>query len=169
MSTTSSDPPLSWREGRRRRAWELHQQGWTQCQIATALGVSQGAVSQWLQRATTEGVEALRPHPAPGPRPRLTPRQWAQLPALLAAGAEAFGFHGAVWTRRRVAHLIYEQFGVRYHPRHVGRLLDQLDWTVQQPLQQASQRDEAEIAAWYATEWPRIKKKPIKRGEPSSG
>ena len=169
MSTTPSDPLLSWREGRRRQAWELHQQGWTQSQIGTALGVTQGAVSQWLHRATTDGVEALRAHPAPGPRPRLTPSQLAQLPPLLAAGAEAYGFRGDVWTRRRVAHLIVEQFGVRYHPRHVGRLLAQLDWTVQQPLQQASQRDEAVIAAWYATDWPAIKKKPISRGEPSSG
>src|SRR5436190_9013654 len=116
MSTKYAGQSMSWQEGRRRQAWTLHQQGWTQRHIATALGVTQGAVSQWLQRATTDGVEALRAHPAPGPHPRLTPSQLAQLPPLLAAGAEAFGFHGDVWTRRRVAHLIYEQFGVRYHP-----------------------------------------------------
>jgi len=35
-----------WKEWRRRRAWELSQQGWSQKDIAEALGVTQGAVSQ---------------------------------------------------------------------------------------------------------------------------
>ena len=42
--------PTDWREGRRLRAWELHQQGWKQKDIATALGVTPGAVSQWMAR-----------------------------------------------------------------------------------------------------------------------
>ncbi|MBI5760422.1 MAG: helix-turn-helix domain-containing protein, partial [Planctomycetales bacterium] len=45
-----------WREVRRRRAWELKQQGWKQRDIAEALGVTEGAVSQWLSTARAEGV-----------------------------------------------------------------------------------------------------------------
>jgi len=49
-----------WREERRKRAWALKQDGWPQKDIATALGVSEGAVSQWLKRAREHGgVEAL--------------------------------------------------------------------------------------------------------------
>jgi transcriptional regulator with XRE-family HTH domain len=33
-----------WKEWRRRRAWELSEQGWKQKEIAEALGVTQGAV-----------------------------------------------------------------------------------------------------------------------------
>src|SRR3954451_12457131 len=113
MSTPDLQQPLSWHEGRRLRAWELHQRGWTQTHIAEALGVTQGAVSQWLQRATREGVAALRDHPAPGASPKLNPAQRVQLEDLLSQGAEAFGFRGALWTRRRVTRLIEEQFGVR--------------------------------------------------------
>src|SRR5215472_10485464 len=51
---------LDWREGRRRRAWELKQQGWKQQDIAAALGVTAGAVSQLLRRVREQGVEALR-------------------------------------------------------------------------------------------------------------
>jgi predicted transcriptional regulator len=43
--------PHDWREARRYRAWALHRRGWTQRTIATALGVTPGAVSQWLKRA----------------------------------------------------------------------------------------------------------------------
>ena len=41
------DPtPSGWREARRFRAFELKQDGWKQIDIAEALGVSEGAVSQ---------------------------------------------------------------------------------------------------------------------------
>src|SRR5689334_22393328 len=123
MSTSAHLSSMSWQEWRRLRAWDLHQQGWTQQQIAQALGVTQGAVSQWLQRATRQGRDALRAHLAPGAPPLLTTDQHALLVALLLEGAEAFGFRGAVWTSRRVAQLIAEQFGVHYHPAHVRRLL----------------------------------------------
>jgi len=46
---------LDWREGRRRRAWERKAAGWKQQDIAAALGVTPGAVSQWLKRARRRG------------------------------------------------------------------------------------------------------------------
>src|SRR5260221_3927785 len=96
MKTKS--PQLDWREGRRRRAWELKEQGWKQQDIAAALGVTAGAISQWLKRGREQGVEALRRHPAPGRQPRLTSEQLAQLPALVERGPEAYGVRGQVWT-----------------------------------------------------------------------
>ena len=38
-----------WREARRFRAWALKEQGWSQVRIAEALGVTEGAVSQWFK------------------------------------------------------------------------------------------------------------------------
>src|SRR5215470_11048550 len=97
---------LDWLEGRRRRAWELKQQGWKQQDIAVALGVTKGAVSQWMRRAREGGVEALRRHPPQGPTPKLTRAQLDHLPGLLAPGAEAYGYRGDVWTTKRVAEVI---------------------------------------------------------------
>lgn len=168
MSTTDPKQPVSWREGRRRRAWELHRMGWTQSKIAQALGVTQGAVSQWLARATVDGVQALYAQPAPGRPPLLSPDQLHALPDLLARGAEAFGFLGDVWTRRRVAQLIADEFGVRDHPGHVSRLLQQIGWSPQRPIVRASQRDEAAIAAWHAKRWPALQKSACAKGELSS-
>jgi transposase len=66
-----------WREGRRLRAWELHQEGWTQQRIAQALGVTQGAVSQWLRRVEEAGgVEGLYRRPPKGAKPKLTSEQF---------------------------------------------------------------------------------------------
>ena len=161
---------LDWREGRRRRAWELKQAGWKQKEIAAALGITSGAVSQWLTRARADGVEeGLRAHPAPGRPSKLTPEQFAQLPALLDRGAEAYGFRGQVWTCKRVGEVIRRTFGVTYDPSHISRLLHRLGYSVQRPIERATQRDEAAIRGWWEQRWPAIKKKPTTRTGASSG
>jgi transposase len=163
-------PKADWREERRKRAWALKQQGWLQKDIAAALGVSAGAVSQWLKRAREAGgVEALARRPPPGMTARLSPEQRAQIPTLLARGAEAHGFRGDVWTAARVAEVIRRTFGVRYHRDHVSRLLRQLGWSRQQPVERARQRDEAAIRQWYEQRWPALKKGRRPKGAPSSG
>ena len=68
MATTTEPRPRAWREARRFRAWELKQQGWPQPLTAAALGVTPGAVSQWLKRAADGGVETLRNAIPPGAR-----------------------------------------------------------------------------------------------------
>jgi transposase len=157
----TSKARLDWREGRRRRAWELKQAGWKQQDIAAALGVTSGAVSQWLTRARVEGVEeGLRRHPAPGPTPKLTLEQLAQLPALLDRGAEAYGFRGQVWTCKRVGEGIRRTFGVTYDPSHISRLLHRLSYSVQRPIERATQRDEGAIRIWWEQRWPALKKRP---------
>jgi len=72
MDNSLSKEATDWREGRRLRAWELKKEGWKQQEIADALGVSKGAVSQWMRRGREGGVEALKRQPAPGAPPRLS-------------------------------------------------------------------------------------------------
>lgn len=158
MSELSSSQARDWREGRRLRAWELRQEGWKQKDIAAALGVTQGAVSQWMKRAREGGVEALRTRKPTGAPPRLTAEQKARIPELLARGAQAYGFRGDVWTRQRVADVIYREFGVRYHKTHVGRILRACGWSVQKPVRRARQRDEEEVERWWSERWPALKK-----------
>ena len=159
MARQTFPTPHDWREGRRLRAWALARQGWPQRTIAAALGVTEGAVSQWLKRGREGGA-------AP---PKLSVAQRGELPALLARGPEAYGFRGDVWTGPRVVWLIAARFGVRYHRSHISRLLRRLDWTPQKPLQRATQRDEAAIRRWWAEHWPRLKKGRRGRGVPWSG
>src|SRR5512132_4623487 len=143
MDNSLSKDAIDWREGRRLRAFELKQQGWSQQHIAQALGVSKGAVSQWMKRARDGGgAEALKRRPAPGARPRLSEDQRAKLPELLARGAPSHGFRGEVWTCERVAIVIRREFGVSYHPAHVSRLLKALRQSLQKPQRRANQRDE---------------------------
>ena len=164
----ASKEKTDWKAERRKRAWALYQTGWQQKKIAEALGVSRGAVSQWVKRARTGGQEALNTPPRTGRPARLSRADRQRLVKLLAKGAEAFGFRGAVWTNPRVAKLIEGELGVRYHPAHVIRILKALGWTPQKPRVQAKQRKPEEIERWWQERWPELKKRPPKKTERSS-
>ncbi len=163
MKDQLSNQSKDWRECRRFRAWELKEKGWTQQKIAEALGVTKGAVSQWLKKAEQGGVEALRNRRRPGAPSRLTPSQKSELPELLSKGAESYGFRGEIWTCKRVASVIRRHYGVSYHPAHVSRILRSLEWSLQKPKPRANQRNEDEIREWLEEKWPEIRKKGRRR------
>jgi transposase len=142
------------------RALELKRQGWKQRDIAAALGVTEGAVSQWLAAARHGGRDALTSRTdRRGVAPKLTPEQVRLIPDFLWHGAEAYGFRGEVWTCARVAGVLYEEFGVSYSASQVSRLLKRLGWTPQVPITRAIQRDEEVIERWRVETWPALKEK----------
>ncbi len=133
--------------------------GWKQKDIAVAMGVTKWSISQWVKRAKAGGVESLRHRKPPGAPPRLTPEQRAQIPALLAQGAQVFGFRGDIWTQPRVTEVIRRQFQVSYHSSQVGRILKSCGWSRQKPVRRAVQRDEEAIQRWKEERWPQVKKR----------
>lgn len=160
MGKTLSSQAMDWREGRRLRAFELKEKNWSQKQIADALGVSKGAVSQWMKRAREGGgAQALRHVSPPGASPRLTEEQRAALKELVSTfNAEDYGFRGEVWTAQRLRWLIKDQFGVSYHPAHVSRLAKSLGLSSQKPTRRAIQRNEEAIEDWKHNTWPELKR-----------
>jgi transposase len=149
------------REARRLRAAELFAQGRTQAEVAREFGVSRQSAHVWHTRFEQGGVEALRSRGPTGPDPKLSAVQLATVEQALLAGAMANGFDTDLWTLERVAVVITQLTGVRYHPGHVWSVLRQrLGWTLQRPERRASERDEEAIARWVQQEWPRIKRGP---------
>jgi transposase len=148
--------PGDWRQWRRLQAFRLKEKDWYQRDIAQALNVSEVSVSHWLSCARSGGPEALLSHRSPGRPPELSAAQRQMIPELLWHGPEAYGFRGKVWTCARIAKVIQEELGVGYNKGHVSRLLQQLHWTPQAPIQRATQRDEAAIEQWRQEVWPRL-------------
>jgi len=148
-----------WKEKRRFHAVSLECKGWKQKDIAIALDVSKGAVSQWLKTFKKEGKGILQAHPHTGRPPGLADKEKQSIPDILSDGAESYGFHGDVWTCSRVRKVIELEFGISYHKSHVARLLKELKWTPQQPIERAAQRDEDAIAYWRKHTWIDMKKK----------
>ena len=58
---------------------------------------------------------------------------------------------------------------MRYHRDHVSRLLREAGWSRQQPIERATQRNEAAIKQWSQERWPAIKKKPSRTSPPLTG
>ncbi len=136
----------------------MARRGWKHRDIAEALGISEGAVSQWLTRVQERGAQALRSQRHSG-HPKLTPEQKRLIPDFLWHGAESYGFRGDVWNCVRVAKVIERELGVRYHRHHVCRMLKQLGWTPQIPITRAIQRNEKEIARWRKEVWPELQQR----------
>ncbi len=169
MEPLYSSQASDFREGRRLRALELKQAGWSQRAIAQALGVTQGALSQWMRRARQgQGAPALLGRKPKGATPRLTQEQKTRLLQRLLEGAEAFGFRGDVWTQARIAQVIEREFGISYHPSSISRLLKRCGWSRQKPNRRARQRDEEAIRRWSEERWPQLKKSASKKDAPRS-
>ncbi|PYP29995.1 MAG: hypothetical protein DMD49_11715 [Gemmatimonadetes bacterium] len=115
--------------------------------------------SGWWQTYRRKGTRGLDAKPTPGRPPRLSTGQKRQLVKLLTRGALHAGYRTDLWTLPRVTELIHQQFGVRYHPAHVWKVLTTLGWSCQKPERRAVERDEVAIARWKRDEWPRIKKR----------
>jgi len=113
---------------------------------------------RWYDGWRDGGRQALRAAGRAGRKPRLTPKQWAQVEGALRHGPGAHGFRTALWTLARVALVIQRVTGVQYHPGHVWRLLGALDWTLQRPAKRAKERNEAAVQHWVTTRWPAVKK-----------
>jgi len=145
-------------ERRRLKAARLFAAGVSQAQVARKLGVTSGTASRWYGAWKRHGEAGLARRGPPGPKPHLSQQQLGELEQALLAGPTAAGYASDLWTLPRIAKLIQDRFGVRYHPSHVWLLMRKLGWSCQKPTKQARERDEAAIRRWLREEWPRIKR-----------
>jgi transposase len=155
-------------EKRRFKAIGMIEQGLNQSETARRLGVARQTVSEWWGQYRQHGAAGLRKAESAGRKPLLSKQQLAELEAMLVEGPEAHGFPTPLWSCPRVAALIREQFGVRYHEGHVWKLLRGMGWSPQRPVGKARERNEAAIRQWKRVTWPAIKKKPKNRAARSS-
>ncbi len=145
-------------ERRRRRAIRLLQEGHAPVEVARMVGCDRRSVRRWKAAYRKGGEASLRARRIAGRPPRIDAATTRQLEKTLLRGAKAAGFPTDLWTCPRVAHMIEERFGIRYHADHVCRLLHRLGWSPQKPERRAIERDEEAIRRWVKQEWPRIKR-----------
>ena len=155
-------------EKRRKQAAKLFERDVPTAEVARRLGVARQVAYRWKDAWKQGGRGALTSKGPAGRKPRLTPAQMDLVSDALLAGPTAQGYKTPLWTLPRVAVLIEELTGVRYHPGHVWRLLDASGFSCQRPERRAVERNERAIRYWKRVEWPAIKKKPQKSSESSS-
>lgn len=149
-----------YRVARRLHAVILNSEGNTSGEVAWMLKAPRSKVSWWLANYQEHGVDGLlEGHRCGRPSP-LTQTQRLALTDIVESGPVAYGFDCGVWTSPRIARVIEEEFGLRYHPGHVRKLLHQLDFSVQRPRRVLSRANPTAQDRWQRYDYPRLKKKP---------
>jgi transposase len=151
-------------EQRRLQAADLLQKGLSQSEVARRVGAHRQSVSQWAESLREQGRKGLRKAGRAGRPARLRAQDLRRIERGLKRGPEALGYGTSLWTSSRVAHLIEQECGVRYHAGHAWRILRQLGWSCQRPTGRARERNEEKIRQWKRKRWPEIKKKPNTKG-----
>src|SRR5712691_9169189 len=92
------------------------------------------------------------------PTTRGAHRDFAALEARRFQAAQLFGRGASQVTVARALGVSRTTTHLRYHPAHVWRILQGLNWSLQRPARRARERDEAAIGQWRRRRWPQVKK-----------
>ncbi len=137
----------------------LLEAGHRQAEVARRVGAHPTSVKRWWEAYQKSGEGGLAAKPVPGRPSKLTARQKTLLTQRLLKGAKANGFSTDLWTCPRIATMIQQRYGVRYHIDHIPRLMASLGFSPQKLETQSVERNEERIARWVTKDWRRIKKR----------
>ena len=150
-----------WQTERRLQAVRLYQKGWQQKTIAEALGVTKGAISQWVKKVKDlpqqSWPEALKVKTSTGRPPLLTAKQKRQLATLVDQGAEASGFTGDVWTIKRIKSMASRELGIKAGATTLRNALIEEGFSVQKPQVEAKQKRKSQVDGFRGG-WINLKK-----------
>ena len=133
-------------EKRRKQAAILFNKGCSAPEVARRFGVARQVAYRWKDAWEQGGKGALASKGPAGRKPKLTGAQTQQVTEALLAGPAAQGYKTDLWTLPRVAAMIEDLTGVRYHPGHVWRLMGANGFNRHRPEGRAVERDEKAIS-----------------------
>ena len=111
---------------RRMLAIALVLEGRTRTEAAETCGMDRQTLRDWVHRYNAEGLAGLSNRRAPGPAPRLSAAQEAELDRWVEDGPDLARDGVVRWRCRDLQARIAHGFGVRFHERTVGKLLAKL-------------------------------------------
>ena len=129
---------------------------------AQACAMDRQTLCDWVHRYNESGVHGLADRPHPGPQPRLTGEQEAEVAGWVEQGPD-LETHGVVrWRRVDLRERIAERFGISFHKRSIGKLLRRLNFRRISVRPQHPESDPAEQVAfkktslkWHGRRYPR--------------
>ena len=95
-------------------------------------GMDRQTLRDWVHRFNASGPEGLVDNRTEGPKPRLSEEQLAQFAKIVEAGPDREKDGVVRWRRIDLKRVIAERFGVDFHPRYVGKLLQKLGFLAHQ-------------------------------------
>ena len=92
-------------------------------------GMDRQTLRDWVHRFNASGPEGLLDNWTDGPKPRLSAEQLGELAEVVDAGPDREKDGVVRWRRIDLKRVIVEKFGVDFHPRYVGKLLQRLGFS----------------------------------------
>jgi transposase len=127
-------------------------------EVIRTFGLHRANIYKWLEKYDKGGFDCLRSTKSSGPAPKLSPIQKQRLAKYLLTNPTQFRFEYALWTVPMVVELIAMKFDVLYSTVQVGRLLKEIGFSRQKPLERAYQQDPEKVTEWLNKSYPAIKK-----------
>lgn len=133
--------------------------GTSQAEVARRFRVSRMAVSKWHAKWEREGMEGLKSKGRLGRMPGLTTQNISAVRRAIFRGPRKAGYATDLWTLARIAKLICDIASISYHPSHVWKVLQSMNFSAQIPSAKPKERNERKIAEWKRIAWPAIQKR----------
>lgn len=92
-------------------------------------GMDRQTLRDWVHRFNALGPDGLLDIPSKGPTSRLTPAQLAELAQVVETGPDLETDGVVRWRRIDLQRVIAARFGVEYHERTIGKILDTLGFS----------------------------------------
>ena len=133
---------------RRMLALALVLEGRSRAEAARAAGMDRQTLRDWVHRYNAEGLDGLSDRRRPGPWPRLSPEQEAELATAVEQGPDPDRDGVVRWRRVDLQALVEARFAVRLHERSVGKVLRRLGFARLSVRPKHPKADEAAQAAF---------------------
>lgn len=132
--------------------------------IANLLKVNRTNVPVWINNWNNHGADGLLEGHRSGRKSGLGHEEKERLGDIVESGPVAYGLNTGVWTSKIITQVIKEEFGIRFHPGHVRKLLKKLGFSVQRPTYKLVNADSKKKNKWIRYTYPNLKKTPVKKG-----
>jgi len=145
-------------EEKRAQVIRLIERGVRPEDAAAAFECGRSTVYGWMVAYRERGEASFEVAKAPGAKPKLSPRQVAQLRRwIVDKDPRQLRFEFALWTRDIVRSLVKDRFGVEFSRQGVSNLLRRMGLSPQRPLHRAYEQDPEAVEAWKNEEFPKIR------------
>lgn len=146
----------------RKRAIKLREEGKSNKETASILGMTPETTSRWYSAYKTKGKGALRVRKCGRPKEsgkHLSDEQEKHIIRLLIdTNPQQLKFKFALWTREAVKQLIKHELDIDMPISTVGHYLKKWQFTSKKPIKRAYERKDVNTQKWLNEEYPKIKK-----------
>jgi transposase len=134
----------------------VREKGQSPEQVIKIFGLHRTNIYKWLRVFDAKGFVGLQSTKSKGPISKLSAKQKQQLYKYLLKNPTQLKFEYALWTVSMIIELIRIKFGVTYSGVQTGRILKEIGFSKQKPLERAYQQDPEKVKAWLGSQYPAI-------------